>query len=78
MLVPFKALLLSLTVSVTIASPLDPRISKCTTQDAEKRRPCKTDQCLLTIGTLVEVCETGTCVFEFRGPYRVSGIDEAG
>jgi hypothetical protein len=62
---------LLLTMNMVVASPLDSRVSKCTTQDADKRRACKTD-CLLTIGTLAEVCQTGTCVFEYKGPGRVS------
>ena len=75
MLFFFKALLLSIAVGITAASPLDTRVSKCTSTDADKRKPCKTD-CVLKIETLVEVevCQTGTCVLEYRGPGRVSDI----
>jgi len=79
----FKTLLLTLAATATAAPALleglDTRVSKCTSSDADKRKSCKTD-CSLTIETLieVEVCQTGTCVFEFRGPYRVSEIGKAG
>jgi hypothetical protein len=84
MLVLFRALILALAASATIAAPalfegLDTRVSKCTSADADKRKPCKTD-CVLTIETLmeVEVCQTGTCVLEYRGPGRVSDVEKAG
>lgn len=54
------------------ASPLllNTRVPECTLADAAQYKPCKTD-CLITIGTLVEVCQSGTCVTEYRGPGKV-------
>ncbi|KAM0708202.1 hypothetical protein Q7P35_004852 [Cladosporium inversicolor] len=78
MLLPTTILLLALTLTTTAAtaSPLHLlhlRAPQCTLKDAADHKPCKTD-CLITIGSLVQVCQPGVCVAEYRGPNKVRAL----